>query len=617
MLIKFQTKLNIIYYSISLLFFISCAVEKKDLNQDRYISFIAYQSYVDGKSKIFTMGPDGTGIKQLTKNNYNNSWPRWSPDGEKIIFVSDRDGNDEIYIMNRDGSEQRRITNHPADDVCPIWSPDGSMIAFCTRRYKNGGSEIVRRNIVVGETWGLNLTRLTYSQDHHSAKADDFLSWSPDGNWIAFESDRDRDDPEIYLINAVDGSNAQRLTYTRALDEVPSWSSDGSKILFSSDRSGAPHNGNYEIYIMSRYGKDLRRLTWLEGQDTYPSMSPDGKEIVFESWQNGYPEIYKMKSDGTNIQRLTFFKNMSDKIHNDNWGNSNPSWSPNITNTSSNKVLQKIVFESDRNGNHEIYTMNSDGSEQINISNHQGYDAAPVFSMGGEKITFVSDRDGQRDIWVMNADGSNQYNVTKSTDANGYPSWNPDGTKIAYDTYAKGASGGDIFVIDQDGGNPQNLTNTDIDEGYPSWSPQGNLITYDAGGYEESKTGNFTIYVIDLEQENDARPVTDNSGNSGDASWYPDGTKFVYSSDKDGAENGNYEIYSIKADGSGDVRLTFIDGADTDPAVSRDGRLIAFDSNRDGDSEIIIMNSNGTEQKQLTQNDAWDGMPNWGPLKGK
>ena len=156
----------------------SCAIEKKELSQDFPMSLIVFESYIDGKSKIFTMKPDGSGIKQLTKNDYNNHWPRWSPNAEKIIFVSDRDGNQEIYIMNRDGSKQRRITDHPADDYCPIWSPDGSMIAFCTRRFNNGGSEIVRRNIDAGETWGINLTRLTYSQDHHSGKADDFLSWS-------------------------------------------------------------------------------------------------------------------------------------------------------------------------------------------------------------------------------------------------------------------------------------------------------------------------------------------------------------------------------------------------------------------------------------------------------
>ena len=368
---------------------------------------------------------------------------------------------------------------------------------------------------------------------------------------------------------------------------------------------------------MNKYGENLQRLTWLEGQDTYPSMSPDNKEIVFESWQNGYPEIYKMKSDGSDIKRLTFFKKMTDKIDDKYQGNGNPSWSPNISNLFSDQILQKIVFESDRDGNHEIYTMNADGSKQINITNHSGYDGAPVFSMDGKKIAFVSDRDGQPDIWVMDADGSQQYNVTKSEDANGYPSWNPDGTRITYDAYAKGSSGGDIFVVDLDGGNPQNLTNTDIDEGYPSWSPLGNLITFDAGGYGKSETGNFTIYTIDLDKKNHIKAVTDNKGNSGDASWYPDGTKFVYSSDKDDADNGNYEIYSIKMNGKGDQRLTVINGADTDPAVSQNGKLIAFDSNRDGDSEIFIMNFDGTNQKQLTHNNAWDGMPNWGPLTNK
>ena len=88
----------------------------------------------------------------------------------------------------------------------------------------------------------------------------------------------------------------------------------------------------------------------------------------------------------------------------------------------------------------------------------------------------------------------------------------------------------------------------------------------------------------------------------------------MYSSNKDGAEEGNYEIYMINVDGSGDRRITRADGADTDPSISHDGAKVAFDSDRDGDSEIYVTNTDGTDTVQLTDNSAWDGMPSWSPL---
>lgn len=268
-------------------------------------SKILFTSNRDGNEEVYLMNFDGTNQTRLTYDVAYDGDATWSPDGTQIAFTSDRDGNPEIYIMNADGSDVKRLTNDPGVDNSPEWSPDGSMIAFNTTRFGSGSSEIFRRNINVGETWGLNPTRLTFAIETHSAKANNFIAWSPDGLQIAFESDRDRDDPEIYLINAVDGSNMQRLTYTRALDEVPSWSPDSKQILYSTDIVGEPHNGNYEIYIMNRDGSNKTRLTHSEGQDTNPSMSKDKKYVVFESYRDGHPELYRMDADGSNVTKLT------------------------------------------------------------------------------------------------------------------------------------------------------------------------------------------------------------------------------------------------------------------------------------------------------------------------
>ena len=197
------------------------------------------------------------------------------------------------------------------------------MIAFNTNRFEGGSTEIFRKN--VDGTWGFNPTRLT-----HNPTADDFISWSPDGTQIAFESDRDRDDPKIYLLNAVDGTNLHRLTFTRALDEVPSWSPDSAKILYSTDVDGEPQNGNYEIYIMNRDGSSQTRLTESPEQDTYPSMSPDGQFIVFESHRDGHAEIYRMNGDGSGVIRLTTLEGQTTRTNEGGpaAGNGNPPWSP-------------------------------------------------------------------------------------------------------------------------------------------------------------------------------------------------------------------------------------------------------------------------------------------------
>src|SRR6185503_7112081 len=94
----------------------------------------------------------------------------------------------------------------------------------------------------------------------------------------------------------------------------------------------------------------------------------------------------------------------------------------------------RIAFDSNRTGNDEIFVMNADGSNQINLSNNPAHDNNPSWSPDGKKIAFVSNRDGNDEIYVMNADGSNQTRLTNNGSADRTPSWSPDGTKIAFNS---------------------------------------------------------------------------------------------------------------------------------------------------------------------------------------
>ena len=270
---------------------------------------IAYVVYDKNSSHIYVMDHDGSNKKKLT----SGAMPCWSPDGRYIAFAAKKDGNWDIYYMNSDGSNITRLTIDPAGDVNPSWSPDGTMIAFNSER--SGSSQIWRTNVTKGnrkETWGYNLTQLT--QDTPHKRVNNFHSWSPNGLWLVFEADRDRDDPEIYLVNAVDGTNQQRLTFTRALDEVPAWSPDSKQIIFSSDMHGEPQSGNYDIYSMNIDGSNPIRLTKTDGQASNPSMSPDGSRIVYDLFKDEESKIFVMNKDGSNPVYLG--------------KGSNPAWSP-------------------------------------------------------------------------------------------------------------------------------------------------------------------------------------------------------------------------------------------------------------------------------------------------
>jgi TolB protein len=172
---------------------------------------LAVVSSVAGIAQIFRVQEDGSGLKQLTKNDALDIGPSWSPDGRRLAFVSDRSGSPQIYIMKRDGTDVRR---------------------------------------------------LTFQGNYNTGPA-----WSPDGRWIAYET-RLEGQFDIWLIDPTGEVNVPLVEHRRS-DESPSWSPDSRKIAFSSTR-----RGRADIYVTDLRGRELWRLTEKAGDNTHPSWGP-------------------------------------------------------------------------------------------------------------------------------------------------------------------------------------------------------------------------------------------------------------------------------------------------------------------------------------------------------
>lgn len=311
-----------------------------------------------------------------------------------ILFASNRDGNYEIYVINSDSSGLQNLTNTPGYELYPHWSPNKDQIVFMA------GTEASLEDISIYtmNSDGSNLQELVAFEQQPA-----FLPslWSPDSTQIAFFT-FNAGKTELYVVDPTDGVLRKLNDFVYKYPQLAlSWSPDGSEIATISNCGEGQENSidSLSVCVTNVANGSVHAIaTFTEhpfiGNSIFPmlSWSPDGSQIAFADGEDG--QIYLVNTDGSNLRNLT----------NNAAFNNNPVWSPDGA---------QIAFVSAQDGvNWKIYAVNTGGSNLGLLSETTGNEAFPMWSPDGSQIVFTSFQSSGADIYVINADGSNLLQLT-------------------------------------------------------------------------------------------------------------------------------------------------------------------------------------------------------------
>jgi tol-pal system beta propeller repeat protein TolB len=248
--------------------------------------WITLAAYHQGQYGLVSTTLDGMEGQLISRANAPVVEPSWSPDGNKLAYVSFEDGPGQICVIDVKNQKVSKLTNGKDWERNPMWSPDGRRIAFTSRR---DGHE----QIYVMNADGTEQTNLSKNSGFDADP-----TWSPDGKKIAFASNRGAEGFQLYVMKS-DGSEQQEFSNRKWLGWVfPDWSPDGKSIVLG---EFGPRGGVALVLfdIETKTFTDIVR----EGRcHTFARWSPDGRYIAFARFDSP-PPSYR---PGTQIDQLTF-----------------------------------------------------------------------------------------------------------------------------------------------------------------------------------------------------------------------------------------------------------------------------------------------------------------------
>ncbi len=584
-------------------------------------SALAFQSDRRGNWDLFMINPDGTDERQLSNDPADEIEPAWSPDGRAIAYVSNRRGDWDLYVNYLSGGLPFYLTRDDGDNRRPVWSPNGQWIAFQSDR--NGQWDIYAYGI-----YARVLRQLT-----DDPAADEAPTWNCDGSRVIFHSDRSGD-AKLYAVALNDPRDVVRLTGRESdermiVERFPLWQPSTvagglglADALPVQDRPVPPTSTPAEMGTLATPPPSAALQTVtpvthasapLASPSTRPAECPACPDCPCPAVDVDCPAcppapIFHTDADGAwDLARLPFAGETQAPVYNLTRRQGRdiaPSFSPHGG--------RWIAFQSDRDGQWDIYTMDLYGRYQTRQTAHPADDVAPVWSPActivGEacvsaRLVFQSNREGNWDLFRLDVGaGRPPVRLTSDAgdDANGF--WKPDGSALAFQSNRAG--NWDIFTIRSNGSDERRRTAGPADDVDPAWSPNGLAIVYLSNLH-----GNWDVYLLNPNSD-EAQPVTQGAGDNMSPAWSPDGRWIAFQSNR----SGDWDIYAYDAV-SGDLhRLTDHPAVDQAPTWNCDGSRVFFHSKREGYDNIYAVSVDEPDDVvQLTDRESQERAPLWRP----
>jgi len=580
------------------------------------------------KMELYVANADGSGERRLLPDSKGLDYdPSFSPDGKWIVFTSERDaegsGQADIWRVHPDGTGLEQLTRDTSMEDVGSLSPDGMKLVYVSTK---GGARTANIWVMdLATRRSKNLTGDSNSEPPLTMNGNFRPSWSPDGQWIAFTSDRGEkwsgaeggagaghwQPTSLYIVRA-DGSGLRRLTSTTPENTVgsPRWSPDGKKIVvyqmptrdtFAARMEGFPGvpfattSQIMEVDVESGASKAVSSGTGLK---TNPQYLPDGS-IGF---------LYKASSKDAAHAGIAYTngsKGPGGVLR-------SPSWS-----ADGRAVVYYKLDLTNRAQYTKLYSWDSKREYRYT-------DVFPTLCPKSGKLA-ITDLDfpfgnPTASVSVMNPDGTDRKKLFQRQDgASLVPTWSPDCQWIAFGFGVffggRGFAPAHIHMVRVDGAENKEVLSGKFNVGFPAWSPDGKTIAYRVWGDATNKEARGLRALTLADQS--VKTLTTEWDNF--PFYSPSGDRIVFTRRMPDAD---FEVFTMKADGSDVKRLTTTRGADAHATWSVDGQEIWFESSRTGFkdeaalydtspqpyAQVFLMKRDGSHVRQLTDSKWEDSM---------